>query len=78
MSLWIVEEGRNRKSEIDVSKISKSAAVHKGFDYLIDISIFYVGFIALSIFWLHERTRDYHLFIKKIETIEDINGDLTK
>ena len=56
-----------------MSKISKSAAVRKGLDYLVDLGIFYFGFIALSIFWLHERTRDYNILIKRIEVIERNN-----
>ena len=48
----------------------------KGLDYLIDITIFYAGFIGLSLFWLHERTRDYNNLLKKIEWQENSNQKL--
>ena len=71
------DENRNRSgNQIDVSKVSKSAAVEKGLDYLVDLSIFYAGFIALSIFWLHERTRDHLKLIQHIESVEKDNGEL--
>ena len=50
--------------------------MRKGLDYLVDLGIFYFGFIALSIFWLHERTRDYNILIKRIEVIERNNQEL--
>ena len=67
------EDGRNRKVQVDTKKIGKEAAISKGVDYLIDLSIFYCGFIALSLFWLHERTRDFNILIGRIEAQEAIN-----
>ena len=54
-----VEEGRNRIVCLDEKKISRKAAVEKGLDYFIDLAVFYGAFIALSLWWTHERIRDY-------------------
>ena len=64
------------KTELDISKISQRAAIDKGIDYTIDITIFYGAFIALSIFWLHERTRDTKALLDRISSVEESNGDL--
>ena len=50
--------------------------MEKGLDYLVDLSIFYAGFIALSIFWLHERTRDHLKLVRHIESVEKENANL--
>ena len=55
------DSGRKHKSEIEVSKICRKAAIEKGVDYAIDLVVFYGAFIALSLFWLHERARDQAL-----------------
>ena len=54
------------------------AAINKGVDYIVDLTIFYGAFIALSLFWLHERTRDYALLIEKIEIVETNNEYLKR
>ena len=78
MAIGNRQPDRNPRTSINVKKIGRTAAIHKGIDYFVDLTVFYTGFIALSLFWLHERTRDYNKLISQIEKLENTNTKLEK
>ena len=70
------EREMNPRTQIRVEKIERQKVIDKGIDWLVDITVFKAGFIALSLFWLHERTRDYNAFVKHMGDLEVSNQGL--